>query len=158
MSVRIGQGYDVHQLVEGRLLVLGGIVIPHTKGLLGHSDADVLLHAIIDALLGTAGHRDIGYFFPDTDDAFKDIDSKQLLRQVWVKVQQEGYQLGNIDSTIVAQKPHLSIHIPLMQQTIADIMKVDPTQIGIKATTNEHLGPIGREEGIAALAVALLEK
>ncbi|ANZ96625.1 2-C-methyl-D-erythritol 2,4-cyclodiphosphate synthase [Brochothrix thermosphacta] len=158
MSVRIGQGYDVHQLVEGRLLVLGGIVIPHTKGLLGHSDADVLLHAIIDALLGAAGHRDIGYFFPDTDDAFKDIDSKQLLRQVWVKVQQEGYQLGNIDSTIVAQKPHLSIHIPLMQQTIADIMKVDPTQIGIKVTTNEHLGPIGREEGIAALAVALLEK
>lgn len=158
MGVRIGQGYDVHQLVEGRLLVLGGVVIPHTKGLLGHSDADVLLHALIDALLGAVGHRDIGYFFPDTDDAFKDIDSKQLLRQVWVKLQKEGYQLGNIDSTIVAQKPHLSIHIPLMQQTIADIMQVESTQIGIKATTNEYLGPIGREEGIAALAVALLEK
>ncbi|PYZ91832.1 2-C-methyl-D-erythritol 2,4-cyclodiphosphate synthase [Salipaludibacillus keqinensis] len=155
--MRIGQGFDVHQLVEGRPLIIGGINIPHSKGLLGHSDADVLLHTIADACLGAIGEGDIGKHFPDTDQEFKDADSAQLLSHVWGLVQERGYRLGNVDCTIMAQKPKMAPHIQAMQQRIADLLEADVSQVNVKATTTEKLGFTGREEGIASQAVILLE-
>ena len=155
--MRIGLGYDVHQLVESRKLWLGGIEITHAKGLLGHSDADVLLHAICDALLGAAALGDIGKHFPDTDPHYKGIDSKLLLRHCYELLKQEGYTVGNIDSIIVAQRPKVGPYIQQMRQTIAHILDVDISRISVKATTTEHLGFEGREEGISAHAVVLLE-
>ena len=157
MTMRIGQGYDVHRLVEGRPLVLGGVEIPHTLGLAGHSDADVAIHALCDALLGAAGLGDIGRHFPDTDVQFENIDSRLLLRDVMRKLHREGWRLGNADLTIIAQAPRLAAHIPLMQERLAADMGIEPAQVNIKATTTEKLGFCGREEGIAAMAVVLLE-
>ena len=158
MKIRVGMGYDVHQLVEGRDLWMGGIKIEHSKGLLGHSDADVLLHAVCDALLGAANMRDIGYHFPDTKgNEYEGIDSKILLRRVMVMLREAGYELGNCDITICAQAPKLNPHIDAMQACLADVMGVQPNQVSLKATTTEHLGFVGREEGIAAYAVALIE-
>jgi len=154
--MRIGHGFDVHQLVEGRRCIIGGIEIPHVKGLLGHSDADVLLHAISDAILGAMGMGDIGKHFPDTDPAFKDADSAQLLKQVWNMAKKKELRLGNLDATILAQRPKLAPYIPLMRQRIADLLEAEVDQINIKATTTEKLGFVGREEGIAAEAVVLL--
>lgn len=156
MKVRVGMGFDVHRLVEGRDLWLGGIKIPHTLGLLGHSDADVLIHAICDALLGAANMRDIGFHFPDTSDEFHNIDSKILLRKTMELVRAKGYELGNIDATICAERPKINPHIETMQQCLAEVMGVDADDISIKATTTERLGFTGREEGISAYAVALL--
>lgn len=155
--MRIGHGYDVHKLVEGRKLILGGVDIPHDKGLLGHSDADVLAHAISDALLGAAALGDIGHLFPDTDDRFLGADSMLLLAEVCRVVRENGYQIGNIDATVLAQKPKLAPHILNMRQNIARACSIDVSQVSVKATTEEHLGFTGREEGIAAHAVALLE-
>ncbi|ULG71837.1 2-C-methyl-D-erythritol 2,4-cyclodiphosphate synthase [Macrococcus brunensis] len=155
---RIGFGYDVHQLVEGRRLVIGGLEIPHPKGLLGHSDADVLLHAITDAMLGAAALGDIGKLFPDTDMAFKDADSKILLTESYRAVKEKGYTIGNIDATIVAEKPKFRPHIDAMRQVIAELLETDIDQVNIKATTNEKMGYLGREEGIAAQAVVLLNQ
>lgn len=155
---RIGQGYDVHQLVEGRPLIIGGITIPHEKGLLGHSDADVLLHAVTDALLGAAGEGDIGKHFPDTDEAFKDADSKKLLQESWEFVKNKGYELGNVDCTIIAQKPKMAPYIEEMRIVMAGIFGVETDQINVKATTTEKLGFTGRSEGIAANAVVLITK
>ena len=157
-KIRVGMGYDVHQLVSNRDLWLGGIQVPHTFGLLGHSDADVLIHAICDALLGAANMRDIGFHFPDTSKDFKDVDSKVLLRKVVELIGTRGYRVGNIDATICAQRPKLNPYIPQMQQCLAEIMQIDPDDISIKATTTEELGFTGREEGISAYAVALIEK
>ena len=157
MKVRVGFGFDVHQLVEGRDLWLGGIRLEHSKGLLGHSDADVLIHAICDALLGAANMRDIGYHFPDTGAEFKNIDSKILLRRTVEIIAQKGYRVGNIDATICAERPKLKAHIPSMQQTLADCMGVDADAVSIKATTTEKLGFTGREEGISAYATVLIE-
>ena len=154
--MRIGIGYDVHQLTPGRPLWLGGVEIPHHLGLLGHSDADVLLHAICDALLGAAALGDIGKHFPDKDPQYKNIDSKILLRRCGELLQNEGYQIENIDSIVVAQQPKLAPHIPVMRQTIADTLGIDISQVSVKATTTEHLGFEGREEGISAHAIALL--
>ncbi|TDL30573.1 2-C-methyl-D-erythritol 2,4-cyclodiphosphate synthase [Jeotgalibacillus sp. S-D1] len=154
---RIGQGYDVHQLTEGRPLILGGITIPHEKGLLGHSDADVLLHVVADAALGAIGAGDIGKHFPDTDPAFKGADSGKLLTHVWELVKKEGYSLGNIDCTIIAQKPKMAPHIESMQRRIAELLEASPNQVNVKATTTEKLGFAGREEGIAAQATILLQ-
>ncbi|KIL52317.1 2-C-methyl-D-erythritol 2,4-cyclodiphosphate synthase [Jeotgalibacillus soli] len=154
---RIGQGYDVHQLTEGRPLILGGITIPHEKGLLGHSDADVLLHVIADAALGAIGAGDIGKHFPDTDPAFKGADSAELLRHVWALVKKEGYKLGNIDCTIIAQRPKMAPHIEAMREKIAELLDAEPSQINVKATTTEKLGFAGREEGIAAQAAILIQ-
>ncbi|PSL29667.1 2-C-methyl-D-erythritol 2,4-cyclodiphosphate synthase [Planomicrobium soli] len=156
--MRIGQGYDVHQLVEGRPFILGGIEIPHDRGLLGHSDADVLLHTITDAALGAIGGGDIGKHFPDTDPEFKDADSKKLLTHIWEIVKGEGYELGNIDCTVIAQKPKLAPYIEQMRESIAGLLEADVSQVNVKATTSEHLGFTGRGEGIAALAVILLVK
>ena len=156
--IRVGMGYDVHQLVSNRDLWLGGIQVPHTFGLLGHSDADVLIHAICDALLGAANMRDIGFHFPDTSKDFKDVDSKVLLRKVVELIGTKGYRVGNIDATICAQRPKLNPYIPQMQQCLAEVMQIDPDDISIKATTTEELGFTGREEGISAYAVALIEK
>lgn len=156
--MRIGHGYDVHKLVEGRDLILGGVKIPHRLGLLGHSDADVLLHAISDALLGALALGDIGKHFPDTDPAYAGADSLELLRQVMVLVDREGYALGNLDATILAQQPKLRPHIDAMRANIAAACNADFSQISVKATTEEHLGFTGREEGIAAHAVCLLVK
>ena len=156
--MRIGHGYDVHKLVEGRDLILGGVKIPHTLGLLGHSDADVLLHAISDALLGAAALGDIGAHFPDTDPAYKGADSLMLLREVVRLVGEQGYVLCNLDATVLAQRPKLRPFIDQMRQNIADACGADISQISVKATTEEHLGFTGREEGIAAHCVALLEK
>lgn len=156
--MRIGQGYDVHQLVEGRPFILGGIEIPHNRGLLGHSDADVLLHTITDAALGAIGGGDIGKHFPDTDPEFKDADSKKLLTHIWEIVKGEGYELGNVDCTVIAQKPKLAPYIEQMRESIAGLLEADVSQVNVKATTSEHLGFTGREEGIAALAVILLVK
>ncbi|KQL56841.1 MULTISPECIES: 2-C-methyl-D-erythritol 2,4-cyclodiphosphate synthase [Bacillaceae] len=156
--IRIGQGYDVHQLVEGRPLLLGGIDIPHDKGLLGHSDADVLLHTITDAALGAIAAGDLGKHFPDTDDAFKDADSKVLLQDVWKLVKEAGYTLGNVDCTVMAQKPKLAPYIDPMREQIAQLLETDIANVGLKATTTEKLGFVGREEGIAAQAVILLIK
>lgn len=153
---RIGTGYDCHALVEGRKLVLGGVTIPHKLGLLGHSDADSLLHAIIDALLGAAALGDIGKHFPDTDPMFAGADSRTLLREVAARVVATGYTIGNVDATIIAQAPKMAPHIPQMVSRIAEDIGVSPQQVNIKAKTNEKLGYLGREEGIAAEAVALL--
>lgn len=151
-------GYDVHKLVEDRDLWLGGIKIPHTHGLLGHSDADVLIHAICDAILGAANMRDIGYHFPDTAGEFAGIDSKILLSRTVELVAEKGYHIVNIDSTVCAEQPKLNPHIPQMQQTLASVMNIDPDCVSIKATTTEHLGFTGRKEGISAYAVVLIEK
>ena len=158
MDIRVGMGYDVHQLVEGRDLWLGGIKIPHALGLLGHSDADVLIHAICDALLGAANMRDIGYHFPDTAAETDGMDSKIILRKTIELIATKGYRLGNIDATICAERPKINPHIPKMQQTMADVIGCDPDQISIKATTTEKLGFTGREEGMSAYAVALITK
>jgi 2-C-methyl-D-erythritol 2,4-cyclodiphosphate synthase len=156
--MRIGHGYDVHKLVEGRKLIIGGVEIEHDKGLLGHSDADVLLHAISDALLGAAAMGDIGKLFPDSDLKYKGANSLTLLRIVGSKLCAEGYKIGNIDATICAERPKLKVHIPLMQQTLADAMGIDEEDVTIKATTTEKLGFTGREEGISAYATVLIEK
>jgi 2-C-methyl-D-erythritol 2,4-cyclodiphosphate synthase len=156
MNIRVGQGFDVHQLVEGRKLILGGVEIPHEKGLLGHSDADVLLHTISDAILGAIGEGDIGKHFPDTDPVFKDADSLNLLREVWAMAQRKGYSLGNIDATVMAQKPKLAPYIPQMVKRIAEEIGVEQDRINVKATTTEKLGFIGREEGIASQAAVLI--
>lgn len=154
--MRIGHGYDVHPLVAGRELILGGVRIPHPKGLLGHSDADVLLHAICDACLGAAGLGDIGRHFPDTDNHYRGIDSRKLLRHVAELLGEHGWRAGNIDATIIAQAPRLAAHLPAMAENIAADLEVAVSQINVKATTTEKLGFAGREEGIAAHAVALL--
>lgn len=156
--MRIGFGYDVHALAEGRELWLGGIRIEHSVGLLGHSDADVLIHAVCDALLGAANMRDIGYHFPDHAGEYKDIDSKILLRRTMALLREAGYELGNIDATIAAEQPKLNPHIPAMQQTMAEVMGVSTDALSIKATTSEKLGFVGRREGIAAYAVALITR
>ena len=155
---RVGMGYDVHRLVEGRDLWLGGIKIEHKLGLLGHSDADVLIHAISDALLGAANLRDIGYHFPDTSDATLNMDSKIILRKTVELLREHGYEVGNIDATVCAERPKLNPHIPQMQQTLAEVMGTDADCVSIKATTTERLGFTGREEGISAYAVALIYK
>ena len=154
--MRIGFGYDVHRLVEGRELWLCGVKIEHELGLLGHSDADVAIHALCDALLGAACLRDIGYHFPDTDPRYKGIDSRKLLREVMRLLSEKGYRLGNCDITICAERPKINPHIPAMQRQMAECMNCDPDQVSIKATTTEKLGFTGREEGIAAHAVALI--
>lgn len=156
--MRIGFGYDVHALVANRELMIGGIIIPYDKGGLGHSDADVLIHAIIDALLGAAGMRDIGYHFPDTDPAFKDADSKILLKNTIALLWEEGYKVGNIDCTVSLQCPKISSYIPSIRETLCGVMQIGSHQLSIKAKTSEHLGFIGRGEGIAAYAVALVQK
>lgn len=156
MKIRVGFGYDVHALVCGRPLWLGGIRIEHTVGLQGHSDADVLIHAICDALLGAANMRDIGYHFPDTSGAYKDIDSKLLLRDTMKLIREAGYELGNIDATVAAERPKLNPHIPSMKQVLAAVMEVSEDDISIKATTTERLGFTGRQEGIAAYATVLI--
>lgn len=156
--MRIGQGFDVHAFEEGRPLILGGIEIPHERGLLGHSDADVLLHTIADAALGAIAAGDIGKHFPDTDPAFKDADSKVLLRHVWALVKAEGYVLGNVDATVMAQRPKLRPYIDEMRAVIAELLEADLSQVNVKATTTERLGFTGREEGIAAQAVILLNR
>lgn len=158
MKVRIGFGFDVHKLVEGRDLWMGGVKIPHTMGLLGHSDADVLIHAICDAILGAANMRDIGFHFPDTAGEYKDIDSKILLKKTVALVREKGYEVGNIDATICAERPKMNPHIPEMQRVLSEVMGIDIDDISIKATTTEKLGFTGREEGISAYAVALIEK
>ncbi|MBO7102566.1 MAG: 2-C-methyl-D-erythritol 2,4-cyclodiphosphate synthase [Bacteroidaceae bacterium] len=158
MKVRIGLGFDVHKLVEGRDLWMGGVKIPHTLGLLGHSDADVLIHAICDAILGAANMRDIGFHFPDTAGEYKDIDSKILLKKTVALVREKGYEIGNIDATICAERPKMNPHIPEMQRVLSEVMGIDIDDISIKATTTEKLGFTGREEGISAYAVALIEK
>jgi len=156
--MRVGIGYDVHPLVEGRRLVLGGVVIPFEKGLSGHSDADVLVHAIIDALLGAASLGDIGTHFPPTDPKYKDISSLTLLRQIGTLLKAEGWQVGNIDATIVAEQPKLSPFIPQMQQWISETLGISKEQVGVKSTTSKGLGFLGKGEGIAAHAVALVER
>lgn len=156
--IRIGQGFDVHRLEEGRPLIIGGIEIPYEKGLQGHSDADVLLHTITDACLGAIGEGDIGKHFPDTDPAFKDADSAELLSQVWKLVRERGYKLGNLDCTIMAEKPKMAPHIQEMRNNIASLLQAKVDQINVKATTTEKLGFTGRGEGIASLAVVLLIK
>lgn len=153
---RIGYGYDVHEFDENRPLIIGGIEIEHTKGLKGHSDADVLLHAITDAILGAASLGDIGKLFPDTDQTFKDADSKILLKEAYQQVLKKGYQLGNVDATIIAEKPKFRPHIDNMRDKIATIFEVSIEDVNVKATTNEKLGFLGREEGIQAQAVVLL--
>ena len=156
--IRVGFGVDVHRFVEGRDLWIGGIKIPYDKGLDGHSDADVLIHAICDALLGAANLRDIGYQFPDTSGEFKNIDSKILLHRTNELLKERGYRIGNIDATVAAQAPKLNPHIPTMQQTMAQVLGIDPDALSIKATTTEKLGYEGRGEGITAYAVVLIEK
>lgn len=157
-KIRTGFGFDVHQLTEGRDFWLGGIKIPHTKGALGHSDADVLIHVICDALLGAANMRDIGFHFPDTSGDFKNIDSKILLKKTVELIATKGYKIGNIDSTICLQRPKINLFIPEMITTLAKVMDIDEEDISIKATTTEKLGYVGREEGISAYAVVLIEK
>ena len=154
--MRIGYGYDTHRLVAGRKLIIGGVEIPHTTGLLGHSDADVLLHAICDALLGAANLRDIGFHFPDTHPDFKDANSLKLLEAVYKLVQDKGYVLGNIDCTVIAEKPKLNPHIPAMQATIAKSLQTDIDNISLKATTHERTDAVGREESMIAHAVVLI--
>ncbi|OUO15924.1 2-C-methyl-D-erythritol 2,4-cyclodiphosphate synthase [Bacteroides sp. An322] len=158
MKIRTGFGFDVHRLVEDRDLWLGGIKIEHTMGLLGHSDADVLIHAICDALLGAANMRDIGYHFPDTAGEFENIDSKILLKKTVALIATKGYTIGNIDATVCAERPKLKNHIPQMQQVLAEVMGIDADDVSIKATTTEKLGFTGREEGISAYAVVLISK
>ena len=158
MSFRIGTGYDVHALREGLPLILGGVNIPHTHGLVGHSDADVLLHAICDALLGSLALGDIGKHFPDTSAEYKGIDSRILLQRTFQLIKEKGYRLGNLDSTIIMQRPKIKDYIPRMQLIIAEILEADPSRVSVKATTTEKLGFAGREEGVAAEAVVLVEK
>lgn len=155
--MRIGHGYDVHRLVECRDLILGGVTIPYEKGLLGHSDADVLLHAVMDALLGAAGLGDIGKLFPDTDMAYKGISSMTLLKTVAMRIREAGYTVGNIDVTMIAQRPKLKDYIPQMVENIASVLEIAPGQVNVKATTEEHLGFTGDGSGMACHAVCLLE-
>ena len=156
--IRVGFGYDVHKLVEGRSLWLGGIKIDYSLGLLGHSDADVLIHAICDAILGAANMRDIGYHFPDTANETLDMDSKIILKRVVELIGEKGYRVGNIDATICAERPKINPHVPAMKACMASVMGIDEDQISIKATTTERLGFTGREEGMSAYAVCLIEK
>ncbi|MDB9416930.1 2-C-methyl-D-erythritol 2,4-cyclodiphosphate synthase [Microcystis aeruginosa] len=158
MSIRIGNGYDIHRLVTGRPLILGGVEIAHTVGLLGHSDADVLTHAIMDAMLGALSLGDIGHYFPPTDPQWQGANSLKLLEQVNQLIIDKGWQINNIDSVIVAEKPKMKPHLNAMRAKLAATLKINPDQVGIKATTNEQLGPVGREEGIAVYAVVLLVK
>ena len=158
MNIRIGFGFDVHQLAAGKDFWLGGILVPHVKGAVGHSDADVLIHTICDAILGAADLRDIGFHFPDTDAKYKGIDSKILLKDVMAIVRKHGFELGNIDATIALQKPKVNPHVPEMKKVLADVMDVSVGQLSIKATTTEKLSFVGREEGVSAYAVALLQK
>nr|WP_238718315.1 2-C-methyl-D-erythritol 2,4-cyclodiphosphate synthase [Petrachloros mirabilis] len=158
IEIRIGNGYDIHQLVGGRPLILGGVHIPHELGLLGHSDADVLTHAMMDAVLGALSLGDIGHYFPPTDPQWAGADSLKLLAQVHGLIQGRGWQIGNLDSVIVAERPKLKPHLNDMRDRISQVLKLQPDQVGIKATTNEKLGPVGREEGIAAYAVVLLQR
>ena len=155
--MRIGHGYDVHRLVEGRKLILGGVEISFEKGLLGHSDADVLAHAVMDALLGAAALGDIGKLFPDSDPAYEGADSLMLLRRVTERLEETGYRIGNVDATVLAQRPKLAPHIPLMRERLAAAMGIDPGRVSVKATTEEGLGFTGAGEGVAAHAVALIE-
>ena len=156
--IRVGMGYDVHKLVEGRDLWLGGIKINHSMGLLGHSDADVLIHAICDAILGAANMRDIGYHFPDTSEATLNMDSKIILKKTVELITEKGYYIGNIDATVCAERPKINPHVPDMIKCMAEVMGIDEDQISIKATTTEKLGFTGREEGMSAYAVCLIEK
>lgn len=156
MMIRVGQGFDVHQLVEGRPCIIGGVTIPYEKGLLGHSDADVLLHTVSDAVLGALALGDIGKHFPDTDPAYKDADSVKLMEHVWNLAKERGYKLGNVDCTIIAQQPKMLPYIPQMVDNIARILEADAAQVNVKATTTEKLGFAGRGEGIAAQAVVCL--
>ena len=156
MKIRVGQGYDVHQLAEGLPFWLGGIAIPHSHGAVGHSDADVLIHVICDALLGAANLRDIGYHFSDQDPHYKGIDSKILLRRVMELVRQQGYQVSNVDATVCLQTPKINPHVPAMKRVLAEVMGMDEEDVSIKATTTEHLGFVGRKEGVAAYCVALI--
>jgi 2-C-methyl-D-erythritol 2,4-cyclodiphosphate synthase len=156
MNIRIGNGYDIHRLVTDRPLILGGVEIDHKLGLLGHSDADVLTHAIMDAILGALSLGDIGHYFPPTDPQWAGADSQLLLAKVHQLVRDRGWQISNIDSVIVAEQPKLKPHIQTMRSQLANVLELEPDQVSIKATTNEQLGPVGREEGIAAYAVALL--
>jgi 2-C-methyl-D-erythritol 2,4-cyclodiphosphate synthase len=156
--IRVGQGFDVHQLVEGRPCIIGGVTIPYELGLAGHSDADVLLHAVTDAILGALGLGDIGKHFPDTDPQYKDADSLKLLEHVWSLAKERGYRLGNIDSTIIAQKPKMAPYIPQITEVIAKALEAEITQVNVKATTTEQLGFTGRGEGIAAQSIVCLTK
>ncbi|HEY4390542.1 MAG TPA: 2-C-methyl-D-erythritol 2,4-cyclodiphosphate synthase [Paenibacillus sp.] len=156
--IAVGQGFDVHQLVEGRPCIIGGVTIPYEKGLLGHSDADVLLHTISDAILGALALGDIGRHFPDTDPAYKDADSLELLRLVWKMAQDRGYRLGNLDATIIAERPKMAPYVPQMVEIIAEALGAKPEQINVKATTTEKLGFTGRGEGIAAQCIVCLMK
>ena len=158
MNIRIGNGYDIHRLVEGRPLILGGVHIKHERGLLGNSDADVLTHAIMDAMLGALSLGDIGLYFPPTDEKWTGADSLVLLAKVNQMILERGWKVGNIDSVVVAERPKLKPHIGAMRDRISEVLAIEPEQVGIKATTNEKLGPVGREEGIAAYAVVLLER
>lgn len=158
MNIRIGNGYDIHRLVTGRPLILGGVEIAHTVGLLGHSDADVLTHAIMDAMLGALSLGDIGHYFPPTEPQWQGANSLKLLEQVNQLIIDKGWQINNIDSVIVAEKPKMKPHLIAMRAKLAATLKINPDQVGIKATTNEQLGPVGREEGIAVYAVVLLVK
>lgn len=158
MKIRVGFGYDVHKLEEGEDFWLGGIKIPHTHGAVGHSDADVLIHVICDALLGAANMRDIGYHFSDKDPKFKGIDSKILLKEVMELIATKGYSIGNIDSTIALQQPKVNPHIPAMKTCLAEVMNIDEEDLSIKATTTEKLGFVGKEEGVAAYATVLIQK
>lgn len=158
MDIRIGNGYDVHKLVEGRDLILGGVKIEHEKGLLGHSDADVLIHAIMDAILGAMAKEDIGYHFPDTSDDYLDIDSRVLLRKVYAMVKEEGYSISNIDATVIMQRPKLRPYIDEMRANIAKDLELSIDRVSIKATTTENLGFEGREEGVSCIASTILLK
>lgn len=158
MNIRVGFGFDVHRLVEGESLVLGGVNIPYEKGTLAHSDGDVLIHAICDALLGTVSAGDIGVHFPDTDPAYKNIDSRNLLEKSYAVVKKKGYEIANIDTTICMEKPKLKPYIESMRKTLASLLKLDVSQVSVKATTTEKLGYVGREEGISAYAIVLISK
>lgn len=158
MKIRVGFGYDVHRLVENRELWLGGVLLEYTHGLLGHSDADVLIHAICDALLGAANLRDIGFHFPDTAGEFKNIDSKILLTRTVELLQEKGYAIGNVDATICAERPKINPYIPQMQEVLAQLMQIEVDDVSIKATTTEKLGFVGMQEGMAAYATVLIEK
>lgn len=156
--MRIGQGFDVHEFADNRPLIIGGVTIPYERGLIGHSDADVLLHTVTDAALGAIGEGDIGRHFPDTDPDFKDADSAKLLEHIWKLVDAQGYKLGNIDCTIIAQKPKMAPHIETIRARVAELLQADVSQVNVKATTTEKLGFTGREEGIASMATILLVK
>jgi 2-C-methyl-D-erythritol 2,4-cyclodiphosphate synthase len=158
MNIRVGFGFDVHQLKAGEEFWLGGILVPHEKGAVGHSDADVLIHTICDALLGAANLRDIGFHFPDTDQQYKGVDSKILLKEVMSILRKEGFELGNVDATIALQRPKINPYIPEMKKVLAEVMSVSSSQISLKATTTEKLSFVGREEGVSAYAVALVQK